>query len=221
MSVYIQNFSLDVGGYTTASGKICVDLVDYAENIATITGTYFVIDGTITSGTFSPIVVPGAHSAYRMCYDPIDDFESLMGPTEFIVYASNVVGEFSEEDYYLTYGYKISFDNSSYRYMDFGYQNKIVVRAVAENLASCPKESGKAIWFESSAKCYFHKDLSCSVVGIGPPRYYGEEGLSAYINPITSAYYYGRICRLVVRAKDFAGNEMEPFILVYTIEEES
>jgi len=218
--VIIRNFSLDIDQYMTASSGVCVELVDYHEKINTVSGTYFSVDGTVISGTFTSITVPGvtaSGSAYRMCYDPIDDFSSLMGPTEFKVHAVNGKGVISEEDYYLTYGYKINFYNSTYRYIDFGYQNKVVVRASAENLASCPKESAEAVWFESRPKSYFQQDLGCSIVGLP----YENKDLSAHINPLTAAYYYGRVCRLVVNAKDFAGNEMEPFILVYTIEEET
>jgi len=215
MSVQIQNFFLGVDEYTVASGIVSVDLVDFANNIVTASGTYFIIDGAVTSGTFSPIVVGGAVDAYKMSYDPADDFASLMGPTEFKVHATNDAWEVSERDYHLTYGYKISFDNLAHKYIDFGYQNRIVVRARAENLASCPKESAEANWFET--RSLFFKDLTCSIVGTP----YDNKDLSAYINAITTAYYYGRVCRLVVNAKDFAGNEMEPFILIYTIEDET
>jgi len=134
--------------------------------------------------------------------------------TSFKVYAINEKGVSSEEEYYLTFGYKVSFDNLVNRYMDFGYQNQIVVRASAENLASCTKESAEANWFET--RSMFYKDLACSIVG----TIYENKDLSAYINA-TADYYYGKICTLVVNAKDFAGNEMEPFILVYTIEDET
>lgn len=215
MSVEIRNFFLGVDEYTEASGAVSVDLVDFADNIVTASGTYFVIDGTVASGTFLPIVVGGAVSAYKMSYDPADDFVSLMGPTEFTVRAMNDVWEVSEKDYYLTFGYKVSFDNLVNKYIDFGHQNRIVVRASAENLASCTKEDAEANWFET--RSMFFKDLACSIVGTP----YDTKNLSAYINAITTAYYYGRVCTLVVNVKDFAGNEMEPFILIYTIEDET
>lgn len=212
-SLNIRNFSLDVDQYTTASGKICVDLVDYDLKINTTSGTYFMADGTVVSGTFTPITVSGvttSGSAYRMCYDPINDFDSLIGPTKFTAHVTNSVGTVLEKDYYLTYGYKVEFDNEDRKYIDFGYQKKVIVRAVAENLASCTKESGYAYWFET--KTQPHNDLSCSIRGTY------IDGLPASIYPQSTTYFYGKTYELKVTARDFAGNEMEPFILVYTIE---
>lgn len=210
MGVEISNFSLGEDEYASAAIPIYVNLVDYAHNITTASGTYFEIDGTSVSGTFSPLTISGSVGAYRMSYDPADDFSSLMGPTTFTVHALNDIGETSEKDYYLTYGYKVKFNNFD---MDFGYGTQVVVRIVAENLASCPKKDSTAYWFETRQQ--YSKDLSCSIES----NPIGE--LSASIYPQSTAYFYGQTYRVVVTAKDFSGNEMETFILVYTIENEN
>lgn len=212
----VIDFFLDSEEYTAASNNAWADVVDYYRPIDT-NNTYFSINGTVVSGTFTPITVSGVTAsgvAYRMSYDPSDDFSSLSGPTEFSVRVQNDWGCWIEEHYSLTFGYKIDFENQNYRYIDFGYQKQVVVRVLVENAASCPRESGNAYWFET--KQPFNKDLSCSIIGVPGPS---TDGLPAQINAITSAYYYGRTMELTVRARDFSGNEME-FVLEYTIEEE-
>lgn len=213
--VEIGNFFLDVEQFVTSSSEVYVDLVDYYHQIDTVSGTYFMVDGVVVSGTFTVITVSGSTSAYRMAYDPTDDFSSLDGSTQFKVRAESVKGLASraEKDYYLTYGYKVEFENMDRKWMDFGYDNQIVVRMEVENLASCPKISADAYWFETKQQQY--TDLGVSIKGTY------IDGLSASIFPQSTTYFYGKTYRLVVNAKDFSGNEMEPFILVYTIEDKN
>lgn len=202
LSLKISNFSLGEGEYTAASGTICVDVTDDWYNVVT-SGTYFEVSGTQVSGTFSAIT-----DGYRMCYNPGDDFESFMGPTTFTVHAENDNNDILERDYYLTYGFKVGFDNFDNKFMDLGYDAEIVVRMAAENLASCPKGCADAYWFETRSP-YF-SDLGCVIRG----SYLTD--LPASIYPQSTAYFYGKTYRLVINAKDLAGNEMEEFVLVYT-----
>jgi hypothetical protein len=43
--------------------------------------------------------------------------------------------------------------------------------------------------------------------------------MQAIIYPHSTAYFYGKEFKVVVKAKDFAGNQMEPLILNYRIED--
>jgi hypothetical protein len=43
--------------------------------------------------------------------------------------------------------------------------------------------------------------------------------LPAKIYPHSTAYFYGKEFRVVVKAKDFAGNEMVPLVSSYKIED--
>lgn len=218
---YILNFSLDVDQYTEASGTVWVDIVDYYRTID-IANTYLSIDGTVVSGTLTPITVSGVTAsgiAYRMSYNPPDDFLSLSGPTKFLVHVENdwgIWGGIAEEYYYLTFGYKVDFENESNQYLDFGYDSQVVVRILVENEASCTKQSGYAYWFGT-----IH-DLSVPPY-TGPDYQSQQESLPASITPIVpgNVYFYGRTMELTIRAKDFSSNEMEPFVLIYRIEEES
>lgn len=205
-SLKISNFSLEESEYVVASGTICVDVTDDIYNVVT-SGTYFVIDGTTVSGmTYTPIT-----DGYRMCYDPNDDFTSLVGSTEILVHAENDNGDSLEVAFYLTSGYIVEYDTKRFIY---DYDKQVVVRGSAENLASCPVAGTDAYWFTTVPK--ISKDLGASIVGMP----WGESDLSASITPTTDTiFFYGKVFRIEVRAKDFAGNEMEPYIFEFKIED--
>ena len=201
----ISNFSLDIDGFTHAAGIVCVDITDDVYNVVS-SGTYFIIDGTVTSGTFTSIT-----DGYTMCYDPADDFASFKGSTTFTVHAENDNSDVLERNFYLTSGYLVEYDN---RDQDYGYSSQVVVRATAENLASCPTTGTDAYYFTTTPKP--PKDLGASIVGIP----WSEKDLSASIIPTTDTiYFYGKVFRIEVRAKDFAGNVMEPFTFEFKIED--
>jgi len=210
-SLKITNFSLDIGEYTTSSGIISVDILD-DECPISVSGTYFMVDGIQVSSTFS-----GINDGYRMFYDSGDDFSSLEGPTVLTVHAENECGKILEQDFYLTFGYIVEYINRPELSgnMDYGFGHKIAVRVVAENYASCPQTSSLAWEFES--KPQFNNDLRASIVG----RFHAwdHNDMSATIYPQSTAYFYGKEFRVVVKAKDFAGNQMEPLILAYRIED--
>jgi hypothetical protein len=204
-SLKISNFSLDVDGYTAASGMICVDVTDDVYGVST-SGTYFVIDETIVSGTFTPIT-----DGYTMCYDSPTDFDNLVGATTVTVHATNNNSEILEQDFYLTSGYIVEYDN---RDQDYGFGSQVVVRGEAENLVSCPRTGADAYYFTSVPK--FGRDLGASIVG----QPWGEKDLAASITPTTDTiYFYGKVFRIEVRAKDFAGNVMDPYIFEFKIED--
>lgn len=206
-SLKITNFSLDEGESTTADGFISVDIEDDECPVST-SGTVLLVDGAQVPTTLS-----GITNGYRLYYDPADDFESLSGPTTFTVHAENECGDILEKDYYLTFGYIVEYDNKG---LDYGYYSQVAVRVTAENMASCPKENSVAYIFETED--YIQKDLGASIVG--KPLSHEDEDLSASIYPQSTAYFYGKDFEVVVNAKDFAGREMETFILRYKIEDD-
>jgi hypothetical protein len=65
---------------------------------------------------------------YRMYYNPLDDFLSLDGPTTFTVHAENEYGNQLEENYYLTFGYLVEYNNYYNSGIDFGNNTKVLVR---------------------------------------------------------------------------------------------
>lgn len=208
-SIKIHNFSLDEGEYTTASGFIYVDVVDDTCPITT-SGTYFKVNGIQV-----PTILEVIDDGYRLFYDPVDDFTTLAGPTVFTVHAENDCGKVIEKDYYLTFGYIVSYENSILNEIDYGHYHKVAVRVTAENYATCPRVSSLAWEFESRSMA--NVDLSASITG----RFHAwdDKTLPARIYPQSTAYFYGKQFRVVVTAKDFSGNEMEPLVLVYKIED--
>jgi hypothetical protein len=210
LSLKISNFSLGIGEYTEADGYITADVTDDVCLVST-SGTYFKVNGQQVLTTLS-----GITDGYRLYYDPLDDFETLEGPTVFTVHAENDCGDVLEEDFYLTFGYKVEYLNHpSTNGIDYGYNNKVVVRITAEDMANCPQSSSTAYTFNSEQRK--SRDLSASIIG----RFYAYDfdGLPASIYPQSTAYFYGKEFEVVVNAKDFAGNEMEPLIIRYRIED--
>lgn len=209
-SIKITNFSLDVGEYTEAEGLISVDVLDDTCPIST-SETYFMVDGVRVPVTFS-----GIQDGYRMFYDPIDDFSSLDGPTTFTVHVENECDKTLEQDFYLTFGYIVEYINNpgQSNNMDYGFNNKIAVRVTAENYASCPQISALAWEFESKEQ--LNNDLGASIIG----KFHAldDADISAEIKPDSTAYFYGKEFEVIVNAKDFAGNKMEPLVLKYRIE---
>lgn len=210
-SIKITNFSLDIDEHTDASGNISVDILDDECPVST-SGTYFMVDGLRVPVTFS-----GIQDGYRMFYDPEDDFSTLEGPTTFTVHAENECNRSLEQDFYLTFGYIVEYDNGEDQAggMDYGFDSKVAVRVSAENYASCPQ--GTALAWEFVSVPQFNQDLGASIVG----RFFADDAddMPAQIKPISTAYFYGKSFEVIINAKDFAGNEMEPLILKYRIED--
>jgi len=208
-SLKITNFSLDIGGYTTASGYISVDILDDMYGVS-ISGTCLKVEDQIVPVTFS-----GIDNGYRLFYDPIDGFDTLNGPTVFIVHAENSNGDILEELFYLTFGYIVEYDNKPRIAVGFDYNTKVTVRVTAENYASCPKitADGHRIITEHRENV----DLGATIVGM----FHADDvsNLSAEIYPKSTAYYYGKEFTIIIKAKDFANNVMEPVTLRYRIED--
>lgn len=205
-SLKISNFSLAEGEYSSASGTICVDVTDDIYNVVT-SGTYFIIDETVASGVFTPIT-----DGYRMCYDPIDNFASILGATTLTVHAQNDNGDILERDFYVTSGYSVEYDNEI---QDYGFGSTVVVRMTAENFASCPLTNVDAYWFTTVQKVT--KDLTATIMGVP----LSESDLSASIIPQTDTiFFYGKVFTVEIRAKDFAGNKMTPYTFEFRIEDE-
>ena len=206
--MYFDNFSLDVGQYMPASGTVCVDVHDELYTVVT-SGTYFMVDGVPVSGTLTPI-----SDGYRICYNPDDDFASLNGPATFTARAENTNGDVLTRDFYVTFGYIVEYNNIPNIGVDYGFYNKVGVRVEASNLMNCPIDDAFGFWFVS--KDHTLSDLTANIVGILPTE--GTLDLSAEIYPISTAYFYDKIFRMELNVKDYAGNEMEPFILVFKVE---
>jgi hypothetical protein len=216
----IDNFFLDVDEYTTNEAIAHVDIYDKRDIAIDTSNSYFVVSGTQVPVTFNSISVnttdlgmPITVSGYRMYFDPPADFASDE-PIEIIAHAANTVGDILEKTYYLLYGYNLIYDIPPE--VTWDWDSQIIVWATAKNKASCPQSSTDAWWFQTRPK--EHADLGATIVPIG----FEGSNLPATIYPQLSSsktFFYGAKVKITVRAKDEAGNEMEPFVLDFTIED--
>lgn len=210
LTMYFDNFNLAVGEYMTASGTICVEVHDEVYNVVS-SGTYFMVDDTPVSSTLVPI-----SDGYKICYNPDDDFASLSGPTKFTARAENSNGDILTRNYYVTFGYIVEYDNFRFRGIDFGLGNKIGVRMAASNVMNCPIDDANGFWFVSRE--YGNRDLSASITGMDSGLISDKKDLPTVIYPRSTAYFYDKIFRMELNVKDYGGNAMEPFILVFKVE---
>lgn len=206
--IYFDDFSLNVGEYTHVSNSICLDAHDGRYTLVA-SGTYLKINDIQVSGTLTDLA-----DGYRICYNPDDDFYSLSGLTKFTAHAENNMGDILEEDFYLTFGYIVEFDNKNNIGLDYGFGNRVSVRIEAENLASCPSSISEGYWFVSEE--IVQRDLSATIICQGAVTN-ENENLSASIYPHSTAYFYDKEMKVVLTAKDFNGNTMEPFVLEFKI----
>jgi len=203
LSLEIGDFFLDVEEYTTASATVWVDITDILYDVST-SGTYFIIDGVPEYGvTFS-----GINNGYRMFYNPTNDFYSVGGIT-YTVHAENVIGDYREESFGLLYGYDVLYSEPL---LDWGPLNQVVVWMKAWNLVFCPM-------FGTDAFYFITRDFESVMLGASITAVSSAD-LNATLYPVNDFFFYGRTYKLTVSGvKDFSGNEMEPFIYEFTIED--
>jgi len=153
-----------------------------------------------------PIVASG----YRMFFDSPTDFFADE-PVEIVAHGANIIGDVIEQTYYLLYGYNLIYDTPPE--VVWGWGDQIIVWATAKNKASCPTQSTDAWWFEIRPP--EHADLGATIVPTG----YANLPATIYPQLQPNTFFYGANVKVIVRAKDEAGNEMEPFVLNFTIED--
>lgn len=200
-SLFTGDFFLERDRFTTASSEAWVDIVDYLYPIDT-SKTYLAVNGTTVSGTWFEDITNGK----RLYYNPSDDFYSD-GVLTYTVHAESIIGEVEEKDFYLLYGYNVELNEL----IDWGYNEHVVVRLEAENLAFCPNKVAEAFDFTTLDLKSFN--LSCKINPIG------YVDLPATISPQSTVFYYGKTYTIKLKnVKDFAGNVMPDFEYTFTIE---
>ncbi len=218
LSLKISNFIPSADDYAYVSNGISVDITDDIYNVLT-SASGIPCSGTCclkVDNTAVPVTFSGITDGYRMYYTPTDGFSTLDGSTEFTVHAENSNGDVLERNYYLTYGYLVEYDNTERVGLGYGYGTQVLVRMAAENLTTCPKFSADAYYFTTERRRPV--DLSANIVGLAVPEDYTYD-LGAQISPQSTAFFYGKTFRIILNAKDFAGNEMEPYEFELKIED--
>jgi hypothetical protein len=206
--IYFDNFSIGRGEYTIVD-TICIDAHDPIYGLVA-SGTYMKIDDTRVSGTLSEL-----SDGFRICIDIQDNLHLFSGITKITAHAENYNNNFLEEDYYLTSGYIVDFNNvSGINGIDYGANKKVYVRMEAEDLASCPTAISDGYYFIS--RDYSNSDIGVTIYPVGG-WHEGTKNLSASVYPDSTAYFYDKEFEVVIKVKDYAGNEIEPYIINFRI----
>jgi hypothetical protein len=161
------------------------------------------------------VTTSGITDGLRVFYDPSNDFDTLEGPTVITAHGENNNGDVLEQDFNLTFGYIVEYENFERFGWYYGQGTQVVVRMSAENLATCPADTADAYWFETREMD--RRELTAEI--IGSYSWDASENLSASIYPQSTAYFYGKVFRVKLTAKDLAGNEMEPLEFEFKIED--
>jgi len=203
MTIVISNFSLGVEEWTAASGiNFSVDVVETASGVSISTsGTYFVHDGTTVPTSFS-----GITGGYICYYYPTSVYSD--GTINLTIHAENTVSGVEEQTFSLLYGYNLEFEE----YIDWGPNKEVIVIVKAKNLAFCLNEEGEALHFVTA-------DLQSTDLGATIQAVESFD-LGASIRPQSTAFFYGQTYIVTVSGvRDYHGNEMDPYIIQFTIED--
>lgn len=201
MTILVDNFSIGIDEWTTASGlgSFIVDVVDMDYPIS-ISGTYFLHDGVAISTVLSEI-----SNGYRAYYSPSSVYSD--GTITITIHAENENSEVVEQSYYLLYGYHIEFNDT----IDWGPKSTVITDVKVSNLVFCPNTIGESVFFET--KDFDSYDLGASISAVQ------SVDLGAIVYPQNSFFFYGRTYTITVsNIKDFGGNELGPVVFTFTIE---
>jgi len=202
MTILIDNFSIGVGEWIEITPSFCftVDVVDDTYSIVT-SGTYFIHDGQDVSTTHS-----GITNGYKCYYCPVSLTSS--GTIDLIIHAENTSSEVVEQTFHLLYGYHCAFDEIA----DWGPKKEVITTIESTNLVICPNTEGETFYFET--KDLESYNLGATIVSVE------SVNLGATIYPQNTFFFYGRTYTVTVSGvKDFAGNEMAPYVFSFTIED--
>jgi len=202
-TLVVENFSPEVGvSYLAATKNLSVDVYDSTFGID---DTYFIIDGTVTSGTRAPLGGVG----YTLTYHPSNDFD-VQGYTSVSVFArnGNVVSPVVKTvQYNLYHGYRVL--ESNYEVPRGTKSFDISVRA------------GNTSTFTSRLSSIYRvsvydqpaSDFGASITAVVP-----WASLGASMTITSPTHSYGELIDVEVYVEDKDGNSFGPYTFYYTIE---
>jgi hypothetical protein len=204
MTIVIDNFLLGVEEWTSVSdlNYFAVDVVETASGVSISTsGTYFIHDGQIVSTTHSGI--PDGYTCY---YTPSGVYSD--GTIDLTIHAENTVSGVEEQTFHLLYGYNLRFDEL----IDWGPNTEVITTIKASNLAFCPNTEAESFYFET--RDLYSYDLNATIVGVVK-----HSDLGAVIYPQNTFFFYDRTYTVTISGvRDYHGNEMEPYIFSFRVE---
>ena len=206
--IYFDNFTFVDNDYVFLNSSICIDIHDPIYGIDTYK-TYYKIKDSVISGSLFPI-----SDGYTMCFYPQNYLDLFEGFTKITVHAENYNSDVLEENYYLTSGYIVNFNNKKRIGLNYGYEQIVDVRMEAEDLAESPTFVTDGYWFVSEG--LRNRDLQASISVLGGFER-DDKNLTASIYPNSTVFFYDKEFVVEIDAKDFEGNSMETQIINFKI----
>jgi len=166
--------------------------------------TFFVINGTVTSGTQTLLA-----SGIQLTYHPPNDF-NFDEPIRVTVHGTNgnVSAPVVKEAFYtLFYGCRILYFNDD----PFPHATNVDVFVRARNVEALHKDLTTGYFFTSYTQP--SSDFGASIEAINP-----QADLPATLTVIGPEHNYGQTVTVEFSVEDFEGNLLGPYIFTYTIE---
>ena len=206
-TLIIENFEPEVGTHINLeSVDIQVDVRDDTYGVDE-DQTFFVINGTIVSGTRTALT-----SGIRMTYHPPNDF-AFEEPIQVTVHGTNnnptapVVKETFQT---LFYGCRAFLFNEE----PFSHADSVSVFVRARNIEEFHKDLSTGYFFSTYTQP--SSNLGASIQAINPIA-----DLPATINGLGPEHRYGETVTVEFSVEDFDGRLLGPYTFVYTIEQKS
>lgn len=186
----------------------CTSLIDFSADVIdpvygiTTSGTYFIDNGERVDPYFTTI-----SGGYHISYPTVPSGNMVLG-----LMAENTASGTLYEEYEFHFGYTVEWNEVNY----WGTDTLVPVFIIADNGTIAPAREYFSTFFRTHR---IHSSSLSSEISLD-----GSGGLDigAAIYPQHSAFVYGRTFTVTVSGiKDFSGNEIEPQIFTFTIEDEN
>jgi len=203
-TLIIENFSPQIG---TTSNLPAVNIeADIRDDTFGVNEeqSFFVINGTIVSGTRTPLA-----SGIQLSHHPPNDFD-FKEPVRVTVHAvnNNVLAPVVKESFFtLFFGYRLTFFNEE----PYEHGTNVDVFIRARNIELLHKDLSTGYFFTTFTQP--QKDLSAEIFAINPTK-----NLSASLVVIAPEHRFGETVTVEFFIKDFEGHDLGPILYTYTIE---
>lgn len=203
-TLVISNFEPAAGTHIDPEGlDVVVDITDATHGVDT-NQTFFVINGTIISGTQT-----GITDGVRLTYHPPNDF-AYTEPMQVTVHGVNsdlVAPVIKEQFYSLYYGYRLLLPNTEH----YAHSKNIDVFVRARNTEQLHKDLATGYFFTTYTQP--QADMAASIVAINPQR-----DLPATLIAQGPEHRYGETVTVEFSVEDLDGRLLGPYTFTYTIE---
>lgn len=204
-TLVINNFQPDVGTHVDLENiDIIVDVTDGTYGV-NADQTFFVINGTIVSGTQNVLA-----SGIQLTYHPPNDF-AFNEPVRVTVHGTNnnsTAPVVKEAFYTLFYGCRVLLVNQE----PYSYADRVDVFLRARNNEQLHKDLSTGYFFTTYTQPQVN--IGASIEAINP-----EVNLPATLNGLGPEHRYSETVTVEFSVEDFDGRLLGPYTYTYTIED--